>query len=97
MLPITPKIPTVAAKFNLAKDTLQQRQEALNLSFEFDKNHLQPPFQPGDTVFVETSQQNLLHKKFDDQFNGPYKVLELLHNKNLKLVPLNNGPLSLPT
>lgn len=81
----------------MAQDTLQQCQEALDLSFEsaklqFDKHHIQPPFQPGDTVFVETNQQNLLYKKFADQFKGPYKVLELLNNNILKLVPLDNGP-----
>ena len=49
-------------------------------------------FQLGDTVFVETTQRNLLHKKFADRYKGPYKVLELLANNNLKLVPLDNGP-----
>ena len=40
---------TVAAKFNLAQDTIQQCQDALDVSFEtakaqFDKQHLQTPF-----------------------------------------------------
>ena len=88
---------SVAAKFNLAQDTLQQCQEALETSFEnaktqFDKQHSQRNFLPGDTVFVETSQRNLMHKKFADRYKGPYKVLEILDNNNIKLLPINNGP-----
>ena len=81
----------------MAQDTIQQCQEAWETSFEkaktrFDKQHSQRSFQPGDTVFVETSQRNLMHKKFADRNKGPYKVLDILDNNNVKLLPLNNGP-----
>ena len=87
----------VAAQFNLAQDTIQQCQETLDNSFskaksQFDKQLVQKPFQPGDTIFVETTQGGLMHKKFADRYKGPYKVLEILENNNLKLIPLNNGP-----
>ena len=87
----------MAAQFNLAQETIQQCQESLQTSFDnaksqFDKKHLQTTFHPGDTVFVETSQRNLMHKKFADRFKGPYKILELQNNNNVKLLPLNNGP-----
>ena len=87
---------TVVARFNLAQEALQQSQEALGLSFNaakvpFDKKPEQSTFQPGDTVFVETSQRNLLHRKFADRYKGPFKVVDLLPNNNLKLVPLDNG------
>ena len=87
---------TVTARFNMAQDTLQQCHDVLGLSFEaakarFDKKHQQQSFQPGDTVFVETRQRNLLHKKFADRYKGPYKVLELLSNNNIKLIPLDNS------
>ena len=77
---------TIAAQFNLAQDTIQQCQEALGTSFDnvkaqFDKQHVQKTFQPGDTVFVETTQRNQMHKKFADRYKGPFKVLEILdHN-----------------
>ena len=63
---------TVAAQFNLAQDTIQQCLEALDASFDntkiqFDRQHSQKSFQPGDTVFVETTQRNLMHKKFADR------------------------------
>ena len=81
----------------MAQDTIQKCQEALDASFEnaktqFDKKHPTFNFQPGDTVFVETSQLNLMHKKFADRYKGPYKILELQDNNNVKLLPINNGP-----
>ena len=33
-----------------------------------------------------------MHKKFADRYKGPYKVLELLENNNIRLLPINNGP-----
>ena len=33
-----------------------------------------------------------MHKKFPDRYKGPYKVLELQDNNNVKLLPINNGP-----
>ena len=35
-----------------------------NAKAQFDKQHVQKTFQPGDTVFVETTQRNQMHKKF---------------------------------
>ena len=63
-----------------------------NAKTQFDKQHSQKSFQPRDTVFVETTQRNLMHKKFADRYKGPYKVLEILENNNIQLLPINNGP-----
>ena len=75
---------------------MKECEKALEHSFDKAKSSLDANARPnnidiGDVVHVETSQCGLLHHKFADRYKVPYKVMEIMHNNNVRLTPLTSG------
>ena len=87
---------SLAARFNLSNKLIQECQQFLEESFQAQKKHFDAsanpsPISVGDVVYVLTTQRDSFHRKFANNYKGPYQVVELLQNNNLKLSPLDNG------